>query len=211
MVLFTAVFLAFAFPTNGTEPNQDQNQDSSVSFNDVAKTVAEVSGDNSIQTDEGDVIEEAPSNEPTNASPATLTPLSKDKKTSKDIKGKNETIENKSTTPDVIESTDEPTKPENNYTNSVILQGLDKITARTSKLKAEIGKPTKFGNLSINLLSCWRSPPEETKESKALIEIWEEIPGEVRKKIFSGWMFASSPFISAPEHLIYDITVLECV
>lgn len=97
-----------------------------------------------------------------------------------------------------------------NFTTSVSLQGLNKITARTSKIEAKLGEPVKFGNLNITLRACWKSPPEEEPESKALIEVWEEIPDEPRKKIFSGWMFASSPLISAPEHPVYDITVLEC-
>lgn len=97
-----------------------------------------------------------------------------------------------------------------NFTNQVLLRGLNKITARTSTIKVVVGESVKFGNLNITLHSCWKSPPEEDQESKALLEVWEEIPKEPRKKIFSGWMFASSPLISAPEHPVYDITVLEC-
>ncbi len=97
-----------------------------------------------------------------------------------------------------------------NFTTGVTLRGLDKITARTSNLQLKLGQAIKFGNLSITLHVCWKSPPEEAPESKALLEMWEEIPGESRKKIFYGWMFASSPLISAPEHVIYDIIVLEC-
>ena len=113
------------------------------------------------------------------------------------------------TTADSVPAQNSNTDPKN-FTNAVSLQGLNKITARTSKLEAKIGEPIKFGNLSITLRSCWKSPPEEEPESKALLEMWEEIPGEPRKKVFSGWMFASSPLISAPEHPVYDITLLEC-
>lgn len=115
------------------------------------------------------------------------------------------------TEPNTIQAVPENKSPQNNYTTGVLLQGLNKITARTSKLEVKSDQPIKFGNLSIILHACWKSPPEEAPESKALLEMWEEIPGENRKKIFSGWMFASSPLISAPEHPVYDITVLECV
>jgi hypothetical protein len=101
-------------------------------------------------------------------------------------------------------------QPQNNYKTRVVLQGLNKITARTSKLEVGLEQPIKFGNLIVTLHACWKSPPEELPESKAMLEMWEEIPGEVRRKIFSGWMFASSPLLSAPEHPIYDITVIEC-
>lgn len=97
-----------------------------------------------------------------------------------------------------------------NYTNQVILRGLNKITARTSTIKVALGESVKFGNLSIILHACWKSPPEEELENKTLLEVWEEIPKEPRKRIFSGWMFSSSPLISAPEHPVYDITVIEC-
>lgn len=48
-------------------------------------------------------------------------------------------------------------------------------------------------------------------ESLAFMEIWDEIPGQTRNKSFEGWMFSSSPAISALEHPIYDVILLECV
>lgn len=101
-------------------------------------------------------------------------------------------------------------KDPHNFMDTVQLQGLNKITARTSKLEVKVGDSIKFGNLKITLHACWKSPQEEETENKALLEMWEEIPGEPRTKVFSGWMFSSSPLISAPEHPIYDITVLAC-
>lgn len=114
-------------------------------------------------------------------------------------------------------TTDAGTQPENssvdpkNFTDTVLLQGLNKITARTLKLEVKRGDSIKFGNLKITMHACWKSPPEEDTENKALLEMWEEIPGEPRAKIFGGWMFSSSPLISAPEHPVYDVTVLSCV
>src|SRR5208282_4494551 len=67
-----------------------------------------------------------------------------------------------------------------------LLQGLDKITARVSKFEA----------------------PEGTPESAAFLEIDELRPGEDRVRVFSGWMFASSPALSALEHPVYDVNVL---
>lgn len=96
------------------------------------------------------------------------------------------------------------------YRDEAILQGLNKITARTSELKVKLGDFIRFGNLKIILHACWKSPPEEEPENKALLEVWEEIPGEQRIKIFSGWMFSSSPLISAPQHPVYDVTLVKC-
>jgi len=104
----------------------------------------------------------------------------------------------------------ENTPPEQNYTDTTILQGLNKITARTSNLTIPVGSSTHFGNLEIFTHLCWKSPPDAAPDSKALLEIWEQKPGEDKKQLFYGWMFASTPGLSALEHPVYDITVIEC-
>ena len=91
-----------------------------------------------------------------------------------------------------------------------LLQGLDKITARISKLEAPVGTPVRFGTLWIRVRDCEKNPPEETPESAAFIEIDEQRPGEAQARRFSGWMFASSPALSALEHPVYDVNLLDC-
>jgi len=91
-----------------------------------------------------------------------------------------------------------------------LLQGLDKTTARVSKFEAPVGTPVRFGTLSIRVRDCEKNPPEETPESAAFLEIDEVRPGEVNLRVFSGWMFASSPALSALEHPVYDVNVLDC-
>jgi hypothetical protein len=92
-----------------------------------------------------------------------------------------------------------------------LLQGLNKITARVSKFEAPVGTPVHFGTLSIRVRDCERNPPEETPESAAFVEIDETRPGEkVVKRLFSGWMFASSPALSGLEHPVYDVVLLDC-
>jgi hypothetical protein len=54
-------------------------------------------------------------------------------------------------------------------------------------------------------------PREETPESAALLEIHDVKPGENRVLLFKGWMFASSPALSALEHPVYDIWVKDCL
>jgi len=91
-----------------------------------------------------------------------------------------------------------------------LLQGLDKITARVSKFEAPVGTPVRFGTLSIRVRDCEKNPPEEEPESAAFLEIDEFRPGEVNLRVFSGWMFASSPALSALEHPVYDVNLLDC-
>lgn len=90
------------------------------------------------------------------------------------------------------------------------LQGLDKITARTSTFTLAVGDTRTFGSLRITLRACRENPPVETPESAAFLEVVEVKPGEQGEPAFSGWMFASSPALSAMEHPIYDVWVLSC-
>ncbi len=91
-----------------------------------------------------------------------------------------------------------------------VLQGLDKITARVSQFDAPVGAPVRFGNLSILVRDCEKNPPEDTPESAAFLQIDEIRPGEDNVRRFSGWMFASSPALSALEDPVYDVIVLDC-
>jgi hypothetical protein len=91
-----------------------------------------------------------------------------------------------------------------------LLEGLDKISARVSKFEAPVGTPVHFGTLAIRVRDCETSPPEDPPESAAFIEIDDTRSGEARTRVFSGWMFASSPALSALEHPVYDVTLLDC-
>lgn len=91
-----------------------------------------------------------------------------------------------------------------------LLEGLDKTTARVSEFMAPVGKPVEFGTLSIIVRDCEKNPPEETPENAAFIQIYEMRKGEEKARLFSGWMFSSSPALSALEHPVYDVTVLDC-
>jgi hypothetical protein len=91
-----------------------------------------------------------------------------------------------------------------------VLQGLDKISARTSQIEAPVGASIKFGTLSIVVQDCEQSPPEDPPENAAFVQIYETPPGEDTKRLFSGWMFSSSPALSELEHPVYDVTLLAC-
>jgi len=98
-------------------------------------------------------------------------------------------------------------------TTVAVLQGLDKTTARVSKFDAPVDKSVHFGTLTITVRACVKRPPEEPPETAAFLVIDEVRPGGtqvVSKRVFSGWMFASSPAISALEDPIYDVNVLDC-
>ncbi len=91
-----------------------------------------------------------------------------------------------------------------------VLRALDKITARVEELNVPTERPFKFGTMMITVHACKVTPPEETPEAAAFIEVGEIKPGETEIGVFRGWMFASSPALSAMEHPVYDLWVMDC-
>jgi hypothetical protein len=90
------------------------------------------------------------------------------------------------------------------------LQGLDKVTARVTEVTARIHEETRFGTLAITPQACLTAPPTEAPESAAFLEIRDVGPAGDGRTVFSGWMFATSPALSALEHPVYDVWVVEC-
>jgi len=94
--------------------------------------------------------------------------------------------------------------------DAVLLGGMDKVTARFSSFEVLVGETAHFGTLEVTPRSCQKTPPEEEPESAAFLEI-DQLKDGTRSRVFNGWMFASSPGVSALEHPVYDIWVLDCV
>ncbi|WP_119418944.1 DUF2155 domain-containing protein [Desertibaculum subflavum] len=93
---------------------------------------------------------------------------------------------------------------------AAVLQGLDKVTARVSRFEAPVGQTVGFNRLRITVRACRKRPPEEPPESAAFLEIDDVQPNGEVKRVYSGWMFASSPAVAAMEHPVYDVWVLDC-
>ena len=83
------------------------------------------------------------------------------------------------------------------------LQGLDKVTARTQRFYAPVGESTKF-------VDCLVNTPDAPAESAAYLTITDHKPGQPETKLFAGWMFASTPALSALDDGVYDVRVLAC-
>lgn len=91
-----------------------------------------------------------------------------------------------------------------------MLQGLDKITARTTALRLPMGEEVAYGTLRITARACLTTPPTEPPESAVFLEIKVADPGAETRVPFTGWMFASSPSLSALEHPVYDVWLVRC-
>jgi hypothetical protein len=90
------------------------------------------------------------------------------------------------------------------------LQGLDKVTARSRRFYAPVGETTRFGTLEITVGDCLVNTPDAPPESVAYLTIVDHKPGQAEQKLFAGWMFASTPSISALDDGVYDVRVLAC-
>jgi phospholipid/cholesterol/gamma-HCH transport system substrate-binding protein len=92
-----------------------------------------------------------------------------------------------------------------------VIRALDKMTARVEEIELPLNQHIQFGKLTIVAHTCRVTLPEEAPpESAAYLEISELKPGAQDIPVFNGWMFASSPALSAMEHPIYDIWVTGC-
>jgi hypothetical protein len=104
-----------------------------------------------------------------------------------------------------------PTGPPPTPTNAVlVLTGLDKITGRPTRLVARLNQPVQFATLTITARYCYSTPPSETPETSAFVQIDDHRPDQPERRVFSGWMYASSPGLSAMEHPLYDVWVISC-
>ncbi|MBF0129567.1 MAG: DUF2155 domain-containing protein [Alphaproteobacteria bacterium] len=94
--------------------------------------------------------------------------------------------------------------------NTAVLRWIDKVVARVSTVEAPVGESVHVGTLELIVRACSARPPEETPENAAFLDVWEVKPGEPAAEVFRGWMFSSSPALSAMEHPVYDLWLVEC-
>lgn len=93
---------------------------------------------------------------------------------------------------------------------TAIFSGLDKITGKTTFFKVKIGEKYDFGNLELIPRACYTSVGEDTRGATVFVEITENQRKSESKRIFNGWMFASSPALNSLDHPIYDIWTTGC-
>ena len=122
-----------------------------------------------------------------------------------------EKIEDKNITSNTninISSETKPIKSDKIYINLI---ALDKITAKTSSIRIEIGKKKFFGPLEIKALKCQRSEGKNVLDTVAYIQVKDlSKTDNDRVYLFNGWTFASSPTLKPIDHPIYDLWINNC-
>jgi hypothetical protein len=109
---------------------------------------------------------------------------------------------------------------------TAIFAGLDKITGRIINFDVAIDETVQFGTLQVTPRVCNTRPQTEAPLTTTFVEVDEQQPKADQKRdpenpgrspvkyevkrIFSGWMFASSPGLHGVEHPVYDVWLVGC-
>ena len=88
-----------------------------------------------------------------------------------------------------------------------LLRGLDKVTGRSTDIPLGIGEASRFGRLEVRLGECRYPAGNPASDAYAQLVISDLVRRQV---VFSGWMIASSPALSALDDARYDIWVVTC-
>jgi hypothetical protein len=93
----------------------------------------------------------------------------------------------------------------------IVIRALNKVSGQAEILKIKPGETVAFGRLQILGVTCRTSIPTSQTDYAGLLDVRERLPGnEGMKPVFRGWMYASSPSITALEHPIYDLAMVDC-
>ncbi len=93
---------------------------------------------------------------------------------------------------------------------TAVFSGLDKITGRIVSFEVAVDETVQFGALQLTPRVCYTRPPTEPTNTTGFLEVDEVTLDNKYRRIFTGWMFASSPGLHAIEHPIYDIWLVDC-
>src|SRR3954465_12818482 len=93
---------------------------------------------------------------------------------------------------------------------TAVFAGLDKITGRIISFEVSVDETVQFGALQLTPRVCYSRPPTESPNTDAFVEVDEVTLENKYRRIFSGWMYASSPGLHGIEHAVYDIWLTEC-
>ena len=91
-----------------------------------------------------------------------------------------------------------------------VFSALDKITAVVTTIEVPIDQTVRFGTLNVTPRICYTRPPTEPPKTTAFVEVDEVRLDGAKKRIFTGWMFASSPGLNGVEHPVYDVWLINC-
>src|SRR5215207_4196563 len=93
---------------------------------------------------------------------------------------------------------------------TAVFSGLDKITGRIISFEVAVDETVQFGALQLTPRVCYTRPQTESPNTTVFVEVDEVTLENKYRRIFTGWMFASSPGLHGIEHAVYDIWLTDC-
>ena len=87
--------------------------------------------------------------------------------------------------------------------------GLDKITGQITSFDVYTDETVQFGALQITPRVC-NSPADGEGGMTTFVEVDEITLDRDIRRLFSGWMFAEDPGLSAVDHAVYDVWLKGC-
>lgn len=94
----------------------------------------------------------------------------------------------------------------------IVIRVLNKVTTQAQLIAFKPNDTSKVGQLQITAITCQKSAENSQADAAGLLDI-SELPAtdkEKPKPLFRGWMYASSPSVTALEHPVYDVTMVRC-
>ena len=102
-------------------------------------------------------------------------------------------------------------KNQNLSSSHATLIGLDKITAKSEKIRINLNEVKNFGPLEIKILKCGKVKVNNQINDVAYMQVKDLTKNENDKVyIFNGWTFSSDPSLTPFDHAIYDLQLLSC-
>lgn len=97
--------------------------------------------------------------------------------------------------------------PETARAEGAVLRGLDKVTGQLAEFTLAAGEVTEFGRLRVSLAECRYPAQNPSADAYAELTVFDK---RANQTVFSGWMIASSPALSALDDPRYDVWVMSC-
>ena len=88
-----------------------------------------------------------------------------------------------------------------------VVRWLDKVSGELADLDLSRGQSVVKGRLTIQLDDCRYPVADPASNAYAHLTVTDSLG---TKPVFTGWMIASSPALSAMDHPRYDVWILRC-
>ena len=90
-----------------------------------------------------------------------------------------------------------------------VLRWLDKVSGVTVDIELSRGESAARGRLTMQLDECRYPADNPAADAFAHVTIRDRLVPDA--PVFSGWMIASSPALSALDHPRYDVWLIRCI